>query len=55
VIVDAVEEVLTIDDELVAVPGADTALIDSIAEINGRLVALVDPSTIFPAAPSTRG
>jgi purine-binding chemotaxis protein CheW len=48
VIVDAVEEVLTIDrDQVEPAPGADTTIIDSIAEIGGRLVVLLNPATIF--------
>ena len=48
VIVDDVEEVLTIDNEqFEEVPGADAELIDSIAKIGDRLVVLLKPSTIF--------
>jgi purine-binding chemotaxis protein CheW len=48
VIVDDVEEVLTIDsDQFEEVPGADAELIDSIAKIGDRLVVLLKPSTIF--------
>ena len=48
VIVDGVEEVLTVEDEqLQDAPGADTTLIDSIAKIDSRLVVLLKPSAIF--------
>ncbi|HYB28416.1 MAG TPA: chemotaxis protein CheW [Solirubrobacteraceae bacterium] len=48
VIVDGVEEVLTVkDEELQEAPGADTTLIDSIAKIGDRLVVLLKPSAIF--------
>jgi purine-binding chemotaxis protein CheW len=48
VIVDGVEEVLTVEDEqLQDAPGADTTLIDSIAKIESRLVVLLKPSAIF--------
>jgi purine-binding chemotaxis protein CheW len=48
VIVDGVEEVLTVEDEQVQeAPGADTTLIDSIAKIGDRLVVLLKPSAIF--------
>ena len=48
VIVDGVEEVLTVEDaQLQDAPGADTTLIDSIAKIDNRLVVLLKPSTIF--------
>jgi len=48
VIVDSVEEVMTIENEqLEHVPGADSALIDSIAKIGERLVVLINPSSIF--------
>jgi purine-binding chemotaxis protein CheW len=48
VIVDGVEEVLTVEDEqLQDAPGADTTLIDSIAKIDTRLVVLLKPSAIF--------
>jgi purine-binding chemotaxis protein CheW len=50
VIVDDVEEVLTVEDEqLEEVPGADATLIESIAKIGDRLVVLLKPSTIFGA------
>jgi purine-binding chemotaxis protein CheW len=48
VIVDDVDEVLTVDDtQFEDVPGADPALIDSIAKIGDRLVVLLKPSTLF--------
>ncbi|HEY4828872.1 MAG TPA: chemotaxis protein CheW [Solirubrobacteraceae bacterium] len=48
VIVDGVEEVLTVEDEQVQeAPGADTTLIDSVAKIGDRLVVLLKPSAIF--------
>jgi purine-binding chemotaxis protein CheW len=48
VIVDGVEEVLTVqDEEIQDAPGADTTLIDSIAKIGTRLVVLLKPSAIF--------
>jgi purine-binding chemotaxis protein CheW len=48
VIVDGVEEVLTVEDEhMQDAPGADTTLIDSIAKIDDRLVVLLKASAIF--------
>jgi purine-binding chemotaxis protein CheW len=48
VIVDGVDEVLTVQDEQIQdAPGADTTLIDSIAKIDTRLVVLLKPSAIF--------
>ncbi len=48
VIVDGVEEVLTVEDgQLQEAPGADTTLIDSIAKVGDRLVVLLKPSAIF--------
>jgi purine-binding chemotaxis protein CheW len=48
VIVDGVEEVLTVqDDQLQDAPGADSTLIDSIARIDTRLVVLLKPGAIF--------
>jgi purine-binding chemotaxis protein CheW len=48
VIVDAVEEVLTISREQIEhVPCADASLIDSIAKIEERLVVLLEPTTVF--------
>ena len=51
VIVDGVEEVLTVeDDQTQEAPGADTTLIESIAKIGNRLVVLLKPSAIFSDA-----
>ena len=51
VIVDGVEEVLTVeDDQMQEAPGADSTLIDSIAKIGTRLVVLLKPSAIFTEA-----
>ena len=51
VIVDEVDEVLTVDDEqFEPAPGADTTLIDSIAKVGERLVVLLAPTTIFAGA-----
>jgi len=48
VIVDDVEEVLTIEDEQIEeVPGADATLIESIVKVGDRLVVLLKPSSIF--------
>ena len=48
VIVDGVEEVLTVEDEqMQEAPGADTTLIDSIAKVGNRLVVLLKASAIF--------
>ena len=47
-IVDAVDEVLTVEQhELQEIPGADTTLMDAIAQLGERLVLLLNPSTIF--------
>lgn len=51
VIVDEVEEVLTVEDtDFEEVPGADTELVESIAKLGDRLVVLLKPSTIFGSA-----
>ncbi len=51
VIVDDVEEVLTIEDQQIEeVPGADSTLIESIAKIGERLVVLLKPSMLFATA-----
>ena len=51
VIVDAVEEVLTVAaDDLDAIPGADTTVMDSIAKLGDRLIVLLTPDTIFGGA-----
>jgi purine-binding chemotaxis protein CheW len=48
VIVDDVEEVLTVEDaQFEDVPGADDELIDAIAKIGDRLIVLLKPTTIF--------
>jgi purine-binding chemotaxis protein CheW len=48
VVVDGVEEVLTVDEEQVdEVPGADTTVIDAIVKVEDRLVILLNPSMIF--------
>jgi purine-binding chemotaxis protein CheW len=48
VIVDDVEEVLTVEDEQIdEVPGADVTLVDSIAKVGDRLVVLLKPSSVF--------
>jgi purine-binding chemotaxis protein CheW len=51
VIVDDVEEVLTVEDgDIEEVPGADAELIESIAKLGERLVVLLKPDTIFGGA-----
>lgn len=48
VIVDGVEEVLTVTDEQMQdAPGADTTLIESIAKVGTRLVVLLKAGAIF--------
>jgi purine-binding chemotaxis protein CheW len=48
VIVDDVEEVLTVEDaQFEDVPGADDELIEAIAKIGDRLIVLLKPTTIF--------
>jgi purine-binding chemotaxis protein CheW len=48
VIVDSVEEVLTVSDEQIEeAPGADPALIESIIRIDDRLIVLLTLNTIF--------
>jgi purine-binding chemotaxis protein CheW len=50
VIVDTVEEVLTVsDDQIEEAPGADSSLIESIVRIDERLIVLLTLSTIFEA------
>jgi purine-binding chemotaxis protein CheW len=50
VIVDGVEEVLTVEDEQIQeAPGADTTLIDSIAKIGDRLVVLLKADAVLSA------
>ncbi len=51
VIVDSVEEVLTVsDDQIEAAPGADSTMIESIVRIDDRLVVLLTLATIFESA-----
>jgi purine-binding chemotaxis protein CheW len=51
VIVDDVEEVLTVEDaQLDAVPAAGSPSIEAIAKIDDRLVILLDPDGIFAGA-----
>ncbi len=48
VIVDEVEEVCTVDaEQLEAVPGAGTDLIDVIAKVDDRLIILLNPEGLF--------
>jgi purine-binding chemotaxis protein CheW len=48
VIVDDVEEVLTVEDQqFEEVPGTDSKLIDSIAKIGERLVVLLKPTAVL--------
>jgi purine-binding chemotaxis protein CheW len=48
VIVDSVEEVLTVsDDQIEDAPGADSTMIEAIVRINERLIVLLTLSTIF--------
>ena len=48
VIVDGVEEVLTVEEEQIQdAPGADLTLIDAIAKIGTRLIVLLKPGAIF--------
>ena len=50
VIVDGVEEVLTVEDgQLQDAPGVDTTLIESIAKIGDRLVVLLKLAAVFSA------
>ena len=51
VVVDRVEEVLTVDDtQLEALPSTGLALIDCVARIDDRLIVLLDASEIFAEA-----
>jgi purine-binding chemotaxis protein CheW len=51
VVVDDVEEVLTVDDtQLDVVPAAGSPSIEAIAKIDDRLVILLDPEGIFAGA-----
>jgi purine-binding chemotaxis protein CheW len=48
VIVDGVEEVLTVEDEQMQdAPGADSTLIESIAKVGNRLIVLLKAGAIF--------
>jgi len=48
VIVDSVEEVLTVsDDQIEDAPGADMSMIEAIVRIDDRLVVLLTLGTIF--------
>jgi chemotaxis signal transduction protein len=48
VIVDSVEEVLTVtDDQIEDAPGADSTMIEAIVRIDDRLVVLLTLGTIF--------
>src|SRR6185437_2748365 len=50
VIVEAVEEVLTVSDQQIEeAPGADSSMIESIVRIDERLIVLLTLSTIFEA------
>jgi purine-binding chemotaxis protein CheW len=52
VIVDDVEEVQAIEEQqLEAVPTADSALIDAIAKLGDELVVLLKPDKLFDGAP----
>lgn len=52
VIVDSVEEVLTVsDDQIEEAPGADPAMIEGIVRIDDRLIVLLTLGTIFTTNP----
>ena len=52
VIVDSVEEVLTIsDDQIEEAPGADSSMIEAIVRMDERLIVLLTLSTIFVTTP----
>ena len=52
VIVDTVEEVLTVsDDQIEEAPGADSTMIEAIVRIDDRLIVLLTLSTIFLTTP----
>lgn len=52
VIVDSVEEVLTVsDDQVEEAPGADPAMIEAIVRIDDRLIVLLTLNTIFATNP----
>jgi purine-binding chemotaxis protein CheW len=51
VIVDGVEEVLTVTEEQIEeVPGADSSLIECIAKVGDRLIVLLKLSSVFASA-----
>jgi purine-binding chemotaxis protein CheW len=52
VIVDSVEEVLTVaDDQIEEAPGADPTMIEAIVRMDDRLIVLLTLSTIFATTP----
>jgi purine-binding chemotaxis protein CheW len=54
VIVDSVEEVLTIDaDQIEASPAGDREMVEAIAKIGDRLIVLLNPEGVFAGRPST--
>src|SRR4051812_7022065 len=53
VIVDSVEEVLTIDaDQIEPSPAGDLEVVEAIAKIGGRLIVLLNPEGVFAGRPS---
>jgi len=53
VIVDSVEEVLTIDaDEIEPSPAGDRDMVDAIAKIGDRLIVLLNPEGVFAGRPA---
>ena len=56
VIVDSVEEVLTVSESQIdSVPTADSPLIEAIARVGDRLIALLTLENLFPAASPEQG
>jgi purine-binding chemotaxis protein CheW len=54
VIVDSVEEVLTIDaDKIEPSPAGDRDMVDAIAKIGDRLIVLLNPEGVFAGRPAT--
>ena len=54
VIVDSVEEVLTIDtDQIEPSPAGDREMVEAIAKIDDRLIVLLNPEGVFAGRPST--
>ncbi|HWD76851.1 MAG TPA: chemotaxis protein CheW [Solirubrobacteraceae bacterium] len=52
VIVDGVEEVLTVsDDQIEEAPGADSTMIEAIVRVDDRLIVLLTLNTIFVTGP----